>query len=417
MASSLGIIADDYTGALMVACYLEGRGIHAPLIFRPGTPPGDALVTVVGARTRATPSSEAVEEVSAFVEALARGGCERFVYKPSAGFDSSPSGNIGQIADYLADRVGSQAVLMAAGFPEYAITTHQGILFYRGKLVSESIKRFDPLTPMSDPNLVRFLSQQTREPLALVDHLTVHRGLDAIRTAVTSALRDGSRHVFLDVSDENDLDLVARYAAETPFVFVASDPVAVEYTRILLQGKGPRVPPPNHASGPAVVLCGTVGPVIERQMKLFAQSFPTISIDITDERPAEELARVTLDWADTNLGGQPFAISTSASAQEVQRAQSLMGTFGAARRAEAVLALVAKGLHSRGARRFVVAGGETSGSVVSALDVSSVRAFPEGPLGTGFCVTENEDPISFFLKPGKHGTDDILLRALEEMQR
>ncbi|MDB5660929.1 MAG: hypothetical protein JWS10_3544, partial [Cypionkella sp.] len=71
---------------------------------------------------------------------------------------------------------------------------------------------------------------------------------------------------------------------------------------------------------------------------------------------------------------------------------------------------------ARGVRRLVVAGGETSGAVVAALGISWVRALPEGPLGTGFCVTETAPKLSLYLKPGKLGADDILLRAITVMQ-
>lgn len=35
MQRALGIVADDFTGALMVAGYLESAGIHCPVLFRP----------------------------------------------------------------------------------------------------------------------------------------------------------------------------------------------------------------------------------------------------------------------------------------------------------------------------------------------------------------------------------------------
>ncbi|HEV7415364.1 MAG TPA: nucleotide-binding domain containing protein, partial [Tianweitania sediminis] len=87
----------------------------------------------------------------------------------------------------------------------------------------------------------------------------------------------------------------------------------------------------------------------------------------------------------------------------------------AAKKAERLLARIAKGLVERGVRRLAVAGGETSGAVVEALGISRVRALPESALGTGFCIAETPLPLSLYLKPGKLGSDDILLRAVEAM--
>lgn len=414
MRPTLGILADDFTGALMVACYLEGAGIYAPLVFDSAAIDGTSSVVVAGARTRTVAVDDALTQVEAFADAFIRAGYRAMVYKTSAGFDSTADGNIGQVADFLADRLELRPVLMAAGFPSFNITTHQGYLFYRGRLVSESIKRYDPLTPMSDPDLVRFLSLQTPHKVGLVDHSQVRKGPVAINEAI---LRLGDcGHVFLDVSDEADLAAVCAFAAGRGRVFVASDPVAVEYTKLLL-GQQQVKPAPSHARGPAVVLAGTVGPVIGRQLDAFSCFYPVLTVDISDPRPVESLAADALEWACLHLAAdRPFAVATSAGPDDVARSQTFLGPIGAARRAESILGTLARLLYQKGVRRFVVAGGETSGAVVSSLLVKSVRALPEGPLGTGFCVTEGADRTSFFLKPGKHGGDGLLLDVLRAME-
>jgi uncharacterized protein YgbK (DUF1537 family) len=96
----------------------------------------------------------------------------------------------------------------------------------------------------------------------------------------------------------------------------------------------------------------------------------------------------------------------------VERAQKAFGVIGAARRAERLLAGVAVGLRDRGVRRIVVSGGETSGAVVAALGIRRVRALPDGPLGSGFCIADEPVPMSLFLKSGKLGASDILARSL-----
>ena len=65
---------------------------------------------------------------------------------------------------------------------------------------------------------------------------------------------------------------------------------------------------------------------------------------------------------------------------------------------------------------MVVSGGETSGAVVAALGIRRVRALPDGPLGSGFCIAEEPVPMSLFLKSGKLGTPDSLLKSLEALK-
>ena len=350
-------------------------------------------------------------------DAFVGAGYARLAYKACATFDSTAEGNIGPAADFLADLQGLRPVLMSAGFPRYGTTVHQGYLFYRGRLVSESIKRFDPLTPMSDPDLVRFLSLQTPHRIGLVAHATLRRGLPATHEAVAALSAEGHGHIFFDTTDDSDVEVAADLAAARPCVVAASDPLIVAYAKRLAQGAvADPVPPPCHVAGPGAVIAGTVGPVILQQLSRFGAAHPVLTIDLLDPGGEEAAVTAALDWAARLIGSQPFAISTATDQAGVERTQAALGPIVAARRAEHLLGAIAAGLRDRGVSRFVVAGGETSGAVISALGITAVRAFPEGPLGTGFCAADGPRPLSLYLKPGKLGSDDILLRALEEMR-
>jgi uncharacterized protein YgbK (DUF1537 family) len=81
-----------------------------------------------------------------------------------------------------------------------------------------------------------------------------------------------------------------------------------------------------------------------------------------------------------------------------------------------MLAAVAAGLREAGVRRIIGSGGATSGAIVAALKISRVRSFPNGNNGTGFCVAEGGEALSLYLKPGKMGSADVLLRALAVMR-
>jgi uncharacterized protein YgbK (DUF1537 family) len=213
MQRALGIVADDFTGALMVAGYLEGAGIQCPVLFSPDAEIPPSAVVIAGTRARTMPVAEALAELGRFADAFARAGCKRLAYKACATFDSTEDGNIGPAADYLADRAGIRPVLMSAGFPRFSTTVHQGYMFYRGRLVSESIKRFDPLTPMSDPDLVRFLGRQTPHPIALLNHATLRNGPEAAINAIEAFAAEGAGHVFFDTTDDGDVEVAADVAA------------------------------------------------------------------------------------------------------------------------------------------------------------------------------------------------------------
>lgn len=409
MAPAIGIIADDFTGAVMVAGMLEGRGIAAPVLFHPGGATESAAALVAATRSRTVAPAEALDEIAAWHDALTAAGCPRIAYKACASFDSTPLGNIGPAADLLADRAGTRPVLMSAGFPRFGATVHQGYLFYRGRLVSESIKRLDPLTPMEDPDLVRFLGRQTPHPVGLISHLTLRQGRAAAEGALGALAAQGMQHVVLDASDDDDVALSADIAADSGLPVVASDPLIVELAARLAR-QAPAAPPPNAPGGPTVVLAGSTGPVVLAQLAALAARHPVLTLDLLDPCGPEGLVAQALDWAAAQVGS--YAISTATDPAGLARSQGAFGAVGAARLAESVLAGVARGLHAQGRRRFAVAGGETSGAIVAALGLRAARALPEGPLGLGPCVSGGDDPVWLFLKPGKLGSDDILLRAV-----
>ncbi|MET7247401.1 four-carbon acid sugar kinase family protein [Methylobacterium sp. EM32] len=411
----LGIIADDLTGAVMIAGAIEAEGLAAPVVLDGGPPePCGSGIAIYATRARLAPASEAVAEVARLAGRLDAAGCAQVAYKVGATFDSTDAGNIGPVADWLAARYGQRPLLMSAGLPRLGITVHQGYLFYRGRLVSESIKRLDPVTPMSDPDLVRSLGRQTRAPVALLAHRWLAAGFEAAGTELQRLVAEGAELVLMDCSDDADAATGARLA-EADRATLGSDAHIVALA--LRRGIRAEAPVPVHfVDGPGAVLVGSVGPVAQTQVAAFAAKAPVFILDVADERPEAALIAQALDWAALRIGAHPLAIATGSSPEDVARAQGRHGAMGAARRAERILAGIAAGLVGRGVRRLVVSGGETSGAVAAALGIARVRALPESALGAGFCVAEAPVPLSLFLKPGKLGTDAILGEALASMR-
>lgn len=414
----LGIVADDFTGGLMIAGYIEGAGIACPVLFD-----RDELaslepspVVIVATRTRLIPAADAVADVEDIARRFDAAGCDRVAYKVCASFDSTDDGNIGPVADLLARRYNQRPMLLSAGFPRFGTTVHQGYLFYRNRLVSESIKRFDPLTPMTDPDMVRVLSRQTRATVGLLPHAALHEGFASAQARLDALAHDGADYIMVDCSDDSDAQMGARLAAPMRTT-IGSDAHIIAFARAVSGEVDKTVLPlPAHADGPAAALVGSVGPVAMAQLAAFAQYHPVLTLDLLDERGEETIIAEALDWAAPRIGDQPLGVTTAARTELVERAQQAHGALNAARKAERLLAGVAQGLVQRGVRQMVVAGGETSGSVITALGVRRVRAMPESDLGTGFCVADAPQYMSLYLKPGKLGPDDIFLRAIDAMR-
>ena len=67
---------------------------------------------------------------------------------------------------------------------------------------------------------------------------------------------------------------------------------------------------------------------------------------------------------------------------------------------EWAMAVIAQNLTTRGVRQLVVAGGETSGYVVSTLNVRMLRIGHQIAPGVPWTVAEGDSPIALALKSG-----------------
>ena len=89
---------------------------------------------------------------------------------------------------------------------------------------------------------------------------------------------------------------------------------------------------------------------------------------------------------------------------------------GAADQADRILGKVAKGLFDLGVRKFIVAGGETSGQVFNSLRIKNVEVSSFDNLSGGYCHQAGKTPVSFVLKAGAIGKENFVFEALERMR-
>jgi uncharacterized protein YgbK (DUF1537 family) len=110
-------------------------------------------------------------------------------------------------------------------------------------------------------------------------------------------------------------------------------------------------------------------------------------------------------------------VYSSAAPNTVAAAQEKFGREAAAHAIESFFADVARLLVARGVRRLVVAGGETSGSVVSALNLKSLEIGPEIDPGVPALFSREGEGLGMALKSGNFGSLEFFDKALAIMRR
>ncbi|CAN0602651.1 unnamed protein product, partial [Ectocarpus sp. 12 AP-2014] len=213
----------------------------------------------------------AIAQSLAALQWLKNQGCTQFFFKYCSTFDSTPQGNIGPVADALADALNADRVIFCPAFPGTGRSVYQGHLFVNDVLLSESGMQNHPLTPMSDPDLRRWLAPQTHNDVGHVAAETVLAGADAISAALDAQNDAGRRHIVVDAMRDADLMEIGRAAANLPLVTGGSG-VALGLPRNF--GCKPGTPAWTGQSGKALSISGSCSRATRAQVKYHAARQP-----------------------------------------------------------------------------------------------------------------------------------------------
>jgi len=416
----IGAIGDDVTGSTDLALMLSKHGMSVVQTIglpRAGAVVHDAQAAVVALKSRTAPVGQAVADSLAACDWLLAQGARQIFFKYCSTFDSTEQGNIGPVAEALMERLGAEITIYCPAFPENGRSVYNGHLFVGGDLLSDSGMRHHPLTPMTDSNLVRFLGRQVRDPetVALVSYATVDRGPAAIRDRLQELAGRKCRHAVVDALTNRHLAAIGEACADLKLVTGGSGvamglPLNFRRANLLGDSAGPALLP--RLDGGIAALAGSCSAATRRQVKRMSARFPSISID------PQELASGTLSiedvarWAAERIGQTPVLIYSTAEPEQVAAVQAQLGREAAGHLIEQAMGEIALLLRQTGVRRFIVAGGETSGAVMAALSVRSLRIGPEIAPGVPWTVTEEEPRLCLALKSGNFGDDDFFEKAV-----
>lgn len=414
MSMLLGCIADDFTGASDLANTLAKEGMATTQYV--GVPRADADPSceagVVSLKSRSIAPGEAVKQSLAALEWLERQGCQQFLFKYCSTFDSTPEGNIGPVAEALLDRLGASVAVICPVFPATGRTLFMGHMFVKDRLLSESGMQNHPLTPMTDPDIARWLRRQTVGEVGLVPYATVAKGAAAIQTALDAHGAEGRRLVVVDAVFDDDLRQIGTAIASHRLVTggsgIALGLPANFRAKGLLSGKGSAF---SGTTGPAVVLSGSCSVQSQAQVAHYARSHPVLQVEPDSLMEGRISVGQAADFVRQHLADVPMVYS-SADPARVKAAQGKYGTEIIATRIEAFFGDLSRLLAETGVTRIVVGGGETSGAVVGALGVSAFAIGPEIDPGVPALAAEGRYRVNLALKSGNFGALDFYDKAV-----
>ena len=440
----LSFYGDDFTGSTDAMEVLAIHGLETLLFLRLPTSEESALarqryaaIGIAGV-SRAKAPAWMDAELPPVYRALQSFNAPIVHYKVCSTFDSSPTlGNIAHALQLGRAAFGmSAAVPIIVGAPQMRRYTFFGQLFAAAGAETYRIDRHPtmsvhPQTPMSEADLRIHLTRQAPLDIGLMD-VVKQQSMDCKQ--LLNALMSGCDAVLFDVLDINSQarvgeliwNVVEGQKEQQSLFCVGSS--GLEYALVahwsrLWPDRVQEFTPRADSVERVIVVSGSCSPTTAQQIRAAcAEGFADIRLDavalIDDARRDAEQARLKQAALAALERGQSPIIYSACGPDDpaIPRLREFIDRQGLNRSASLALLGGLQGellrdlMTSSSVRRVVIAGGDTSGEVMQALDLSALqvkaRLFPGAPLCQGYADLNSEPIVEIALKGGQMGDEN-----------
>lgn len=439
----LAFYGDDFTGSSAVMEVLQFAGISTVMFLEPPSPddlarfPDIEVLGIAGVARSRDPEWMA-EHLPTVFESLQQFGAPVNHYKVCSTFDSSPThGSIGAAIDVGVPIFGGAWHPLVVGAPAIGRYQTFGNLFARlgdevHRLDRHPVMRQHPATPMHEADLRAHLSHQTERSIGLVDLAAVKSG-HADATLASERAR-GAEVIAIDVVDDETLQTAGRLIwndGDGPVFAVGSQ--GVEYALVAhwqATGRLPSDVPTPDFDPVDQIFCvsGSCSSVTATQIEdAETAGFVILDVDpaqaVDDQSWQTELDTTRRAVFEALSSGSDVLVATSRGPGDPSsvRLSEAIASSGASstvvhdRLGTGLGTLVADVTRSVGLPRAVVAGGDTSGHAMTALDAKALSALAPLAPGAPLCAVHADDPaidgLQVSLKGGQMGTPDFFTLA------
>jgi uncharacterized protein YgbK (DUF1537 family) len=264
---------------------------------------------------------------------------------------------------------------------------------------------------MTDANLERVLQAQMDPAkgrrVGLIDYRAVAQSAEAIKQRMHELQANGIAVAIVDALNDEDLGKLGEALRNSPFLTAGSglgDSLPRNWG--FRPGKRADLPP---ARGLKAILAGSCSVATNAQVQRFirdggeAYALQPAHLAVDLEL---QIAQV-LSWAEAcwrNQAGLPLLVYSTAEPERVSAANAPL--------VERAMAALAQAFVQRGVGSLVVAGGETAGICVQALNIRQMQIGPQIDPGVPWCyATSAEGGLHIALKSGNFGSPDFFCKA------
>jgi uncharacterized protein YgbK (DUF1537 family) len=455
-AMRLAFYGDDFTGSTDALEVLTFAGLRCALFLQV---PSAALLEALGpfdavgvtGHSRAMSPDEMDEELPPVLAALAQLPVPLVHYKVCSTFDSHPDvGSIGRVMDLARQAFGHGVIPVVAATPALGRYCAFGHLFARSatdgqvhRIDRHPIMRVHPVTPMTESDLARHLSMQTRQTVAGVT-LPLFERPEALQDAEVDALLaspceallfDGTRPEHLTATGRH----LERLSALSPGPMFAVGSSGLEYA--LTQWWGAGSPTPWPASAPSfdgfsavaqvLVVSASASALSAQQVDVAVQAgFAEVALDVCawltqrEQALADMAQMIVLAWH----SGHSVVVHTARGTGDVRigqlrdrlmasgLSQAQAALQGGRLVGECLGELTERVLLTVDVPRLLLSGGDTSSTIMQRLGPQALQVHARLAPGAPLCKLLSDKPhlrqLEVALKGGQMGTADFFVQAL-----
>jgi uncharacterized protein YgbK (DUF1537 family) len=425
----LAVIADDLTGANDAGVQFAKQGLTVQVFLNDlmGKDLGlSPEVMVLDTDSRAASPAEAVTRVRATGGLIRKmTAVQPMIFKK---IDSTLRGNIGAEIDAAMAEYDLAWAAVVPAFPANGRITVGGWHLLHQTPIAESEIARDPKTPIHESVAPKLLSTQSSHPIAHVDLSDVCRGSDAIIRRIDELRRQGIRLLSFDASTATHLQAIATAiaAGKEAALWVGSAGLAETVPAVMGWSKQYRMIAIK-ATGPVLVVAGSVSPVTARQMNRFLAGdksrLVSVRADCLISNQNAEIARCIHEAKSWLALDQDVLVASAMEADAVAsaRAQGTKQGMDSREVSESVadaMGKIARDLTVLPLAGIFLTGGDTAVSVCRALGVGSIdilaEVLPGIPLGqlVGGCCPG----LRVVTKAGAFGGDNAIVESVKALR-
>ena len=455
-AMRLAFYGDDFTGSTDALEVLTFAGLRCALFLQV---PSAALLKALGpldavgvaGHSRSMSPAEMDEQLPPVLAALAELPVPLVHYKVCSTFDSHPEvGSIGHVMDLARQAFGPGVIPVVAATPALGRYCAFGHLFARSatdgqvhRIDRHPIMRVHPVTPMTESDLARHLSMQTRQTVAGVTLPVFERSeaqqdaeVDTLLASSCEALLfDGTRAEHLTATGRQ----LTRLSALKPAPMFAVGSSGLEYA--LTQWWRAGSPTPWPASAPSfegfaavpqvLVVSASASALSAQQVDLAVQAgFVEVALDVCtwlaqrDQALADMAQAIVSAWQ----SGRSVVVHTARGSGDVRigqlRERLMASGLSQAQAAlqggrlvgECLGELTERVLLTVDVPRLLLSGGDTSSTIMQRLGPQALQVHARLAPGAPLCKLLSDKPhlrqLEVALKGGQMGTADFFVQAL-----